>query len=251
MKLTAKLFFIGLIIITTSCFETEEFSNVPQIQFERVRFVDTDALDSLIVSFSFKDGDGDIGLGNDIADLSEPYQIFNVIIDAEDNAVSIGEESPALPLFSAPVRLDNNNGETEYIFFPQDKQLFSETDNRPAYGCEDYEIIDADTFYVARNEFHDNMHIDFLRKQPNDTFRVIDFRALFNRPDCTLGDFDVRIPVFDPNGNEGTITHSILSRAFSSAFLEDSIKLRFYIYDRQLNRSNTVESNPFILRDIL
>ncbi len=252
MKQTAKLFFIGLVFTCSSCFETEEFPNVPQISFNSLRYVDTDVLDSLVVSFNFQDGDGDIGLGNNVGDLSSPYQIFDVIIDSEDSIVTISKVNIELPLFRAPVRIEDNNGEPAYLYFPQDKQPFSDTDNRPSYGCNSYEIIQEDTFFVARNEFHFNFHIQFLEKSSNDSdFTPIDFEEIFNRSDCSLGNFDGRIPVFDPNGKEGTITYAMLSRAFTSVFLDDSIKLEFYIYDRALRKSNTITSSGFTLQGLL
>lgn len=236
----------------SACFETEEFPNTPQISFQDVRFVDTDALDSLVLSFTFQDGDGDIGLTNSFDDLATPYQIFDIILDARDSVVSISEDDVTLPLFAAPVVIDNQAGQPVYLFFPSEKRLFSDSDNRPVYDCENYEIIDADTFFVARNEFHFNFHVEFLGKsQGQSEFTLIDFREVFNSNDCTLGNFDGRIPLFDPDGREGVFTYAMLSQAFRLVFLDDSIKLRFYLYDRALNQSNIEESRAFTFNQLV
>ncbi len=253
MERTTKLLFSScLALIFTSCFEPEEFSLEPQIEFVSLDYIDTEVVDSLILSFRFEDGNGDIGLDNEFNDLIKPYQVFNTIIDAEDSLVTISGQGIILPFFAAPILIDQRDGETVYFFFPEEKSPipFSETDHRPSYNCEDYEIINADTFYVERNEFHHNFHIEFLKKN-NGNYSVMDFRRIFNSDDCTLGNFDGRIPIFDPNGKEGVISYAMLSQAFRLAFQDDTIRLRFYIYDRTLNRSNTTESPDFVFTDLL
>ena len=156
----------------------------------------------------------------------------------------------ALPLFEAPVLVQTGeNGIAEYFYFPESKQFISETDTRPPYNCDSYEIIDDSTFFVTRNEFHHNFHIQFMKKSAG-AYSEIDFGAIFQNDDCDLGNFNGRIPWFDPNGNEGVITYAILSRLFRLSFLDDTIQLRFWVYDRDLNMSNVAHTPDFVLSDI-
>ncbi|WP_370087388.1 hypothetical protein [Ekhidna sp.] len=250
MKNLFKGIWLFPVMVLSGCFEKDIFPDTPRIEFEEISFIDTETTDSLVLTFTFEDGGGDVGLGNG-RDLLVPYEIYDVIIDSDDSTVTISQDISTinLPLFKAPVLIDQENGELAYFFFPEEKVPFSDTDNRPAYSCDSYEIIETDTFYIARNEFHYNFHIEFQRKI-NDSYEVINFREIFNNPDCSLGNFNGRIPYYDPEGKSGTITYSMLSQAFRLAFLDDVIRVKFYIYDRALNKSNEVFSPDFILADI-
>ena len=61
-------------LMLASCFQAPEYSLIPSIEFESVIFKDlsnpSDA-DSLILTIRFKDGNGDLGLGD--ADTLEPF----------------------------------------------------------------------------------------------------------------------------------------------------------------------------------
>ncbi|MEQ9405497.1 MAG: hypothetical protein RIM99_18045 [Cyclobacteriaceae bacterium] len=247
MKQVAKLLFSVIIVLTmSSCFDTVEFPATPEITFESLNYKDTEGVDSLILSFRFQDGDGNIGLNNDFADLFKPFQVYSVIIDDLDSLVTISGDGYTLPFYAAPVIVDPEIGTP---FFPSEKELFSETDMRPSYNCEDYEIFGVDTFYVARNEFHYNFHVEFQERR-NGNYEKIDFRTIFNSDDCTLGNFNGRIPLFDPSGKEGVISYAMLSQAFRLAFQDDTIRMEFYIYDKSLNKSNVEVTPDFVLRDL-
>ncbi len=252
MTRAAKLLFSLLILILfSSCFEPEEFPETPRIEFESINYIERDGLDSLILSFSFEDGDGDLGLNDDVNDLLAPYQIYSLVIDANDSIVYIDTENVTLPLYAAPVFIASlDNGQIQRIFFTEEKVLFSETDSRPPYDCDNYELVESDTVYVARNEFYHNFHVQFMQKR-NGEYNEINFAEIFQSEDCDLGNFNGRIPFYDPNGREGIITYSMLSQLFRLSFQDDTIQLRFWVYDRNLNRSNTVESPDFVLRDLL
>ena len=237
------LAFLGL----AGCFDPPEFPDEPVIEFANVTYRVVDgAADSLILSFRFEDGDGDIGLGAD--ELFPPYHPFDAVIDSVNRikifnqdtsarAVTITEDSLALPL---------------YTIDPFDEiTLLAEEDIRPDYNCIDYSIFEQDTFYVVPNPFNKNIIIDILRKVNGQYVRIND--ELSGSTVCPE-DFDARIPVFDSENFgralSGTINYSLLSQGFDLVFRSDTIKLRFFIYDRSLNRSNTVESPDFVLSDI-
>lgn len=250
MKNLFKGIWLFPVMVLSGCFDKDIFPDTPRIEFEEISFIDTETTDSLVLTFTFEDGGGDVGLGNG-RDLFAPYEIYDVIIDSDDSTITITQDVGSInfPLFKAPVVIDQQDGELAYFFFPEDKVPFSDVDNRPAYSCDNYEIIETDTFYIARNEFHYNFHIEFQRKV-NDSYQEINFRQIFNNPDCSLGNFNGRIPYYDPEGKSGTITYSMLSQAFRLAFLDDVIRVKFYIYDRALNKSNEVFSPDFVLTDI-
>ncbi len=245
------VFSVFILILLSSCFEQEEFPDTPRIEFESLDYIETPGLDSLVLSFSFEDGDGDLGLNDDVNDLLFPYQIYSVVIDANDSVIYIDSDNIELPLYAAPVFIASlDNGDIARIFFTEDKVLLSETDNRPSYDCDNYELIESDTVYVARNEFYHNFHVQFMQKR-NGNYTEIDFAEIFQSDDCELGNFNGRIPFYDPNGREGVITYSMLSQLFRLSFQDDTIQLRFWVYDRNLNMSNVAETPDFVLRDLL
>ena len=77
MKLIKGLGLLSfLVIITGSCFDPPEFPAVPQIEYERIEFInsqDPSEFDSLNLYINFKDGDGDLGFSATPADISAPY----------------------------------------------------------------------------------------------------------------------------------------------------------------------------------
>ncbi len=249
MRAAKLLFSIFILAFLSSCFEPDEFPDTPRIEFESVKYIETSGIDSLILSFSFEDGDGNIGMNDNINDLLAPYHIFSFIVDSNGDVLTISRQPITTPLYELPVFVQlSETGETEF-FIAGSRELFSDTDNRPPYNCESYEIFGSDTVYVLRNEFYHNFHIQFMKKS-NGSYSEIDFAEIFQSDDCELGNFNGRIPLYDPQGREGVITYSMLSQLFRLSFLDDTIQLRFWIYDRSLNKSNIAESPDFILRDI-
>lgn len=282
MKFIPKISLIFLVLILTSCFESETFTDAPQIEFNSVLFVDVDdgGQDSLYISFDFTDENGDIGLSSD--ENEPPYHSFNIVLDSRDSLVKFGSESIP-PFYSYPVTSTSLFEQTlqddgtisineflAFVYFPSDKVLLSELDTRPTFfDCDLYQTLETplfvstggnifepqpdfslgDTLYVVRNEFFFNLLISF-EKQEGDDFVPINFQEIFNSNDCDLGNFDARIPLFDQDGRIGTITYGILSLGFDVAFADDLIRVKIYIYDRALNKSNEVYSEPFFLRDI-
>ena len=49
---------------------------------------------------------------------------------------------------------------------------------------------------------------------------------------------------------KGDVSFAMLSQGFQQTFRNDSIKMRFYIYDRHLNKSNIAETPDFVLINI-
>jgi hypothetical protein len=251
MKKYISLHFVIFILalgLLSGCFEPPEFSEVPQISFKSLRFVEVNqAPDSLVLSFDFQDGDGDVGLSSEM--VYPPYHSFNIVLDADTNLVFYQDDqvTPPLSLF------DNFDGSYQ--------GLYSDEVNLPPFNCEDYLILDdptadsasndrTDTVLIQKNKFNRNIYIDFLRKR-NGQYENIN--RLFSQGTCQEF-FNSRVPIFDRNNVgrslSGTISFAMLSQGFRTVFSNDSIKIRFYIYDQELNQSNIEESNDFILSDI-
>lgn len=73
-------FILSVSLLLSSCLKKEEFSNIPEIEYLEMWRVEN----SLVVKFSFTDGDGDIGLKDDevyypFGPCDEYYK--NLIID--------------------------------------------------------------------------------------------------------------------------------------------------------------------------
>lgn len=224
------------IILTgvSACFNPPEFPIEPQIEFESVRYkeygtgFDSNA-DSLILTLTFKDGDGDLGL--DASEDTPPY---------------------------------NNKF---YFVFPDGKFITYKTkrtvagyDTLPAfvkpYNCVNWEIfrennVVKDTLYFQLNPDYYNITVDFLVKNADATFTEFDLTKEFNYPACG-GTFDGRFPILfkDKPGAplEGTIRYGMGSTGFKALFSIKTLKLRIQIKDRALHRSNTIETSEFTLQ---
>src|SRR5436189_1142907 len=76
MKLVANWVSLCVIlaVFVAACADPPQYSNTPEIIFDNIIFrdvADPSAVDSLIISVRFKDGDGDLGL--DATETGSPY----------------------------------------------------------------------------------------------------------------------------------------------------------------------------------
>ena len=71
-------------ILVLGCYDAPYFPEEPAISFNQIEFVEVDgAADSLILTFNFEDGDGDLGLAID--EVYPPYHIFNYVVEEVDS----------------------------------------------------------------------------------------------------------------------------------------------------------------------
>ena len=240
------------VVFIQGCFDPPEFPVEPKVSANNVSYASYDGPDSLILTFNFEDGDGDIGLGSE--ETQPPYHRRNFIIDSSEppRFVSLRGEDYTLPFYAINE-------------FDETRTLWSESDDRPAYNCLNYEPFDSlavqyddstafisDTLYVVKNEFNKNIYVSFYRKVLGEYSPITDKEFAGNQecPDT----FDSRFPIFD-NRNigralSGTISYAMISVGFETIFRNDSIMIEFYIYDRALNRSNIARTEDFVLADI-
>jgi hypothetical protein len=217
-----------------ACFNPPDFPIEPQIEFVSIRYKEygtgfDSEYDSLILTISFKDGDGDLGLA----------------------------PSETKPPYNNKYYFQLNNGN---LITYRTKRTVPGYDTLPAfvqpYNCINWEVykennIVKDTLYFQLNPDHNNIEVDFLVKNPNGTFTEFDWRKEFNFPNCGIS-FDGRFPILykDRPGAplEGRIRYGMGSIGFKVLFGLKTLKLRVQIKDRALNKSNIIETPEFTLQ---
>lgn len=221
---------LGLIaVLVSACLTPPEFPNEPAIGYYDIIFkhgaTEFDQ-DSLILTITFQDGDGDLGLAPDGNDTQDPYEdLLYFDHEYEDRDVQYKDrqtpEYDTLPPYEFP------------------------------YTCTNYVIDELDTVYIQPNEFHNNIYVAFFVKK-NGEYTEFDFLEI-SEPQCNLG-YDGRYPrLNDPNWDrplEGRLKYTMKSAAWELFFRLDTLKLDVYIYDRALNKSNTVSTPDFVIKDI-
>lgn len=133
MKLIKGLALLSfLVIVAGSCFDPPEFPVVPQIEFERIEFInspDPSQFDSLNLYINFKDGDGDLGFTRSAGDNQDPFHSANFY--QENNGkieplatllATVGQDSYELLLIPDPSKGQlvtfNTRKKPEYAFLP-------------------------------------------------------------------------------------------------------------------------------------
>jgi hypothetical protein len=251
MKAIRGLMLLGFMFGVASCFNPPEYPIAPEIEFDGVTFIETsdpsDA-DTLALRLLFKDGDGDIGLGDaDLivsANTRQYAQHFYFKTDGNKVVTSNNAE------------LANNPAFISY----KTKRTVAKFDTLPRfikpYSCTNWEIVKktvnnatvpVDTLYFQLNPNYYNIFVDFLVKQPDGKWLEYDFRKEF----CTT--YDGQIPILSkdlsqPTPLEGVIRYAMPGAGFKLNFSLKTIKLRMQIQDRALHKSNIVESGEFQIK---
>lgn len=281
-----------MIIALTSCFDKDIFPDTPKIAFEDIVFYDGATTDSLILTFSFEDGNGDIGM-IESQDVLPPFNEYDVYLDSRDSVITEANINEAVPpIYTAPLITENfipigisNNtlivesSQGDYPILAFGKELFSENLNDVPLVCpgltnqdgtflsnttltpyvvgEGGNIVPSDAgtqrissaLPVHRIETYFNFIIEFQKKVGSD-YVPLNYQQIFGTDICDIGVFNGRIPQYDPEGKSGIFTYSIQSAVLRLAFLDDVIRAKFYIYDREGNKSNEVTTQDFVLKDI-
>jgi len=242
---------IGMGISVTTCFNPPEFPVVPEIQFKDVYFGDEPIVneqDSIVVSVSFTDGDGDLGLS--------PSEENCISEDICYNNRFYFEEGTNRKLISrTQIGIKYINYKTKRTVAGYDTLPPFET----PFNCTNWDVIRngqtvVDTLYFQLNPDHYNIFVDYLIKQPNGTFEKYDWNAQYVYPGCVVDPYFGRFPILfkETPGSplEGVINYALKSSAFNLIFSTGTLKLRVYIKDRALNVSNVIETPEFTLQQI-
>ncbi len=276
-----------------SCFDAPEFPTTPKIRFERVCFGKSSnefRPDSVVVTVSFEDGDGDIGV--DPGYREEPFHELNYFVANDGELTPVGKKTldPRVPRFlSIPptlngeltvksTRLDPDyfnkmvayNADSACLYYRIDSVLLKTADKRllPP-GTNFYEIpyldplgdpefnsivVVKDTFYVEKNPQHQTIEVRFYQKaqDPNDPSKIVFKYINWDKIFCTEI-FDARFPgrLSDKNNAlSGTIRYSMRSTELETVLGSFIWKLRIRIRDRAGNVSNAVWSQEFTLDEI-
>jgi hypothetical protein len=220
------LLFSFSVLGLSSCYEEPDFPMEPRLVGfdgpigEGIRYVDVPETqaDSLIFRIRFEDGDGNLG-------------------------ISANESNP---LFSQPIFYPADN-EGDFIRFDPAVHDFD---------CRDWDFVTIvgldtinDTVRIEFNPNYYNFEVELYVKEENG-FELFDFRG---PPLCRQplgGQFP---PLKDNFENtkplEGVIQYGFRSIALINLFRNDTLKVAVRIKDRDLNVSNTIESEPFTLPD--
>lgn len=260
MKAIKNVLVLGILgLLIGSCFNPPEYSSTPQIEIEgNVRFkeVGTNSdMDSLVLTISFKDGDGDLGLGTD--EIDSPYNEQNFFLDKNGKLITVRttaadlDPGDVIPPFEKPYNCLNYLYDS--LFVPESqKSVFDETYNVAdtfLSGSVRYYTL-LDTFYIEKNPNHYNITVEFLTKNGDGTFSTYDWRTVYDYPACGET-FDGRFPILNDGNShalEGTLSYAMKSNGFLPLLGSKTLKLRVQIKDRALHSSNIIETGEFTLR---
>jgi hypothetical protein len=266
---TLSLFFFSLLF--GACFDSPDFSNVPKIKFNRIYFgpsADPFSTDSLVLEFEFEDGDGDLGLESENDQppfhefefyLSDGNNITATVFERDTNSINPPRilkvprgangllvrqnDLPGLP--NDPCLYEQK---TVYVL-PEDVRIFDDSysiieHKNQANVVTYYEV--SGPIYRAVNLNHYNILVDFYTTSDPNT-KPEDYQKY----SWGCQTFHSRFPVLsdDDTPLSGKISFAIRSLNFSP-MTRNYWQLRFRILDRNLNTSNEVSTQLFLLSEI-
>jgi len=265
---------VSLILLIFACSAPEPFPIQPQIQFKSLEYSEIDGPDSLVLSFDFQDGDGDLGLPATTRFFKSPFHAYNAITDENFNPLSISATEIPDPLYQYVPRKFNPDWPLRLY-----ADIYEDFNGLPPYNCIDYDIVhinaartdffgindvseaddlseySIDTILIQPNDFRYNLVVDFFRKRDG-VYELLDWRYISSPFGCGES-FNGRFPVLDLDNIldhtsiEGSIKYKMTSLGFRNILRKDIFRLSFYIYDLSLHKSDTVFTDDFTLDDLL
>lgn len=253
--------FCGVLI--TSCFDPPEYPNQPEIVFRSINYVEVPDLpneaiqDSLILTLRFKDGDGDLGLSP--TEIEPPFNArwyyLRTPLDSALNrhCKSFAKQHKCFYLSGIIKEFD------KYIDF-KDKRRGAPYDTLKPFqkptNCLNWEVVRdvsdkvIDTVYFSLNPHHNNIFVEFQTKTGENKYTPFDWSDFLTFPSCEVQGFNGRFPLLTdvPGGGtplEGEIRYAMPSAFFKVIFGSKTLRLRVYIEDRALNRSNEILTTDF------
>jgi len=282
MKALKGVLLFGISMGVTACFDPPEFPITPEIDFEGIYFREAKAVgerDSLVLTISFRDGNGDLGLSS--TDIDPPYHDVNYYLASEEDTFKVEKETvylelpqfvdvpsnapgklvtvrtardPAYASLNIPPYIDDHTSCTYYTYTyvlvnEDDKEIFDATYNLDtvlAFPGIDKIYVLLDTFYYKRNPSYANIEVEFWVKEGS-TYKLFDWEKEF----CTIS-FNQRFPVLSEKEGplEGSLQYAMVTSGIKSIFSIKTLKLRVRIRDRNLNDSDWIETPEFTLDKI-
>lgn len=279
MSALKGLLLFGISTGVAACFDPPEYPLTPEIAFEDIHFREARAIgerDALVLTISFRDGDGDLGLSS--ADIEPPFHDINYYLANDGDIIELKKRTvydqlpqfvdippgvhgklatvrtPKDPLYKdlIPAYVDDHISCTDYIYTitglyveEADKHVFDESYN--------YEVLTypntpkiymlVDTFYYKRNPTYANIDVEFWVKEGND-YKLFDWEKEF----CTSS-FSQRFTVLSDNDRplSGSLQYDMETSGMKNIFGSKPLKLKVRIRDRSLNNSNFIETPDFTL----
>jgi hypothetical protein len=265
----------------SGCFDRPDFSNTPQISYERIQFKQSSETDSLILTIKFRDGDGDLGLNDNTPPFNDSFY-YLVTGDQVSDTIPMSTTTVyrSSPPYTAYTLLTNPN-ETPVT----GKLVTNKTRNQPNYSgfpvydpnsCLHYSFIEilvpasfnaVDETYTITDTLEDQLKNKYylvqeaLLYKTNPYFYNIEVRfdvlegGVYKEFDwfkefCIT--FNGRFPFLgdDRRPLEGTIRYGMANPSFLTLFNVKTLRLRIKIRDRARNISNEIETPPFTLTGI-
>ncbi|MEM9325130.1 MAG: hypothetical protein AAGA85_05725 [Bacteroidota bacterium] len=231
-----------IIVALWGCDENMEFPPEPAISFESILWQPgTNGSDSLVLTFYFEDGDADLGLYQDEVDA--PYHPFDLVVDANNELVTISSEVD--PPF--------------YSLTPEGTRVpFSIRDVRMKYDERNYLLVDSanaantnafDTLLIRRNVFHNNIYLKCFKKEDGAYQVCDDFYPEGERQ--IVGRFPRVDPIFNQQPPLGKVSFQFAARDFLRVVRADTFRFQFHIFDRELNQSNLATSPDLTIVDMI
>lgn len=258
MKRTLSLLTLLGLLLIASCFDPPEYSVIPRIEFQSVRTVEVpgaSTYDSLFVTISFRDGDGDLGRSG--TDNAPPFnQNWYFLVNPQPTC----ERTVTPPCKkSSFVNISDLSNVVKY----STRRTNPAYDTLPPYvnpfRCDNYEILRnsfnqiVDTVYIQRNPRAFTFFCDLYTKEAGSVFKKYSWNVGSECPSPGggfYGYFDILGKDGDPDLGlpvEGTLTFRVGSNTLFSTFKNKTVKLKIRIIDRAGNYSNEVETREFSL----
>lgn len=237
------IFFLGVLL---SCERPPELPHEPKIAFHSVQFYESSSLqisDTLKITISFEDGDGDLGLSQSYSDAPyHEYTYFNRKDPTQKITNLNAYEGELLQLGDTPGGYDTL---PPYNAFNQPGG--EDCINYRIVRYEEDSVAKEDTVYIQINKYNKNFVLDFLILRDGE-YQLFDFLKESCIP--TDGRFQILNTSENSRPLEGELTYNFRINRLKRYLADDTIKLRVQIRDRALQNSNVVESEPFTLDDI-
>jgi len=282
MSVSKGFLLFGFSLLLTACFDAPKLSVTPQINFVNICFnpgTVAEPVESLVLTISFKDGDGDLGLSP--TEIDDPYHDVFYGLASEGTVVELAKETPyaGYPQFvkvppGVAGKLITTRTLSDPIYANQLPPFVDEFTSCKDYRLqtiyireEDSHIIDnsyldvdvleekglpkiyvvRDAFYKKNNPKHDNIEVEFWVKGPGDQYTLFDWEKEY----CETA-FNQRFPRLAEKEEplEGNLQYALSSLGIKASFSTQTLKLRIRIRDRAFNVSNEVETGDFTLDKI-